>query len=100
MHEKYLKCKQNQLNLMLELFSNGNLYTIKLALFPYDIETNVQHYILWFSPFLKYKIYNDKNYIKKIINIHFKNKNTVYFMNYHKNRSINKIPHYHIFVKN
>ena len=85
---------------MLELFSNGNLYTIKLALFPYDIENNVQHYILWFSPFLKYKIYNDKNYIKKIINIHFKNKNTVYFMNYHKNRSINKIPHYHIFVKN
>ena len=100
MHEKYLKYKPNQLNLMLELFSNGNLYTIKLALFPYDIETNVQHYILWFSPFLKYKIYNDKNYIKKIINIHFKNKNTVYFMNYRKNRSINKIPHYHIFVKN
>ena len=29
MHEKYLKYKPNQLNLMLELFSNGNLYTIK-----------------------------------------------------------------------
>jgi len=80
------------------LFGNQDSrdYNFRLNDFPYHTEDTITHYILWINP-----ISDQKNSlpVKSIIQLKLKVKNAVYFMNVPKNRSIMKIPHYHIFAK-
>jgi len=70
-------------------------YVITKNDFPYDIEPNICHYILWLKedqPLLE---------IEEIINNNFQInlKNLLYYRNSPENRSIASIVHYHIFYK-
>jgi len=69
-------------------------YLIKLNDFPYNVEDNVTHYILWLDNF---EYTHDE--IQQIINFEFKEyPNIVWFINSKMFRSIHSIYHVHIFV--
>lgn len=87
---------------------------ISLNEFPYNIENNVYHLLLWFNPL---HFNNDENlndikytkliesYVEKAINnklIPYNNNlkyEPIYFENHNFNRSIRAIKHIHIFIK-
>jgi len=104
--EKYLlhKKKLKEKNINIEdylnnlLFKNDFKYVITNNDFPYNIEEDVQHKILWINP--KYNDLFDDKLINKIITMRMKDKNYIYFENIETNKSIKTIKHYHIFIKN
>ena len=57
--------------------------------FPYNLNNNVKHYIIWTN----YDIFK----IKKILNKRFIN--YIFFRNLIENKSIKDIEHYHIFIE-
>ena len=68
-------------------------YNIVLNDFPYDLEKNIEHYVLW----SRKRLENDS--IEKILKQEFKNLNIVFFENPEYLKSIKDIFHIHIFVK-
>ena len=65
-------------------------YKITINRFPYDIEKNISHHILWISPEYKF----ERNQVKK----KFKKKKFICYKNKIEVRSIKTIEHYHIFI--
>ena len=103
--------------------NNENIIFIKNN-FPYDVESNIYHYVLWFNSNYCYlnKLNNlDKlnknNYEKNILenikyffdtkkindttidNYIFSNYEFIFFENIKENKSINSIKHIHVFFK-
>ena len=62
--------------------------------FPYNVEDNITHYILWINP--KKNINNLQIY--QYIDYIFDDTERIYFENLPKNRSVN-FRHFHIFAK-
>jgi len=69
-------------------------FKITINLFPYDLEKNILHYILWISP--NHKLF--KNEIESIINNYFKCQKFICYQNKIEAKSIKTIEHYHIFI--
>ena len=75
--------------------STNTDYVIKLNDFPYNVESNIVHFVLW----LQHTNYTH-NAIQYIINEEFKGyTNVVWFINIPELRSIKTIYHAHVFVK-
>jgi len=77
------------------IFKNNNTnYVIKLNDFPYDVEPDIIHYVLWLP---NYDYTHDE--IQNIINNEFIGyKDVVWFINSKKFRSVHSIYHAHVFV--
>ena len=78
--------------------NNDKKYVIYPNPFPYDVEDNIDHFILWINPSLDINIMQVE--INYYINSFFPNKNKIYFENINENKSIPEIKYYHVFVKN
>ncbi len=77
------------------IFNSNKSYSIRKNDFPYDIEPNISHYILW--------IKDESLSIEDIIFSSFKidkKENILWYRNLPENRSIKSIIHYHIFILN
>ena len=69
-------------------------FIIKLNDFPYNVEDNIIHYVLWLND-----IYPN-NIIQDIINQEFKGyQSVIWWVNAENIRSIKNIYHAHVFVK-
>jgi len=106
MQELYDNSKKltNQYEYICKNIIKDNLYVIVKNIFPYDIEDDIEHYLIWFNP--KYyknwrrTIIYDNKYIEKIINNNkLLNKSYIYFINGSNIQSIKDIQHIHIFMK-
>jgi hypothetical protein len=64
--------------------------------FPYHVENNIEHKLLWFNPNINYII--DEKYINTLLNKLLFDKNYIYFENIDSNKSIKSIRHIHVFV--
>ena len=64
--------------------------------FPYHVENNIEHKLLWFNPNINYLI--DEKYINTLLNKLLFDKNYIYFENIDSNKSIKSIRHIHVFV--
>lgn len=79
-------------------------YYFTLNTFPYNLEDNIKHYIIWLNPIY----YNDKqinfnnikhiDFIKSIINVPYDD--FIFFENNIQHRSVLGIRHIHVFIKN
>tara|TARA_B100000902_G_C27005899_1_gene762206 strand:+ start:109 stop:588 length:480 start_codon:yes stop_codon:yes gene_type:complete len=103
--------------------NNENIIFIKNN-FPYDVELNIYHYILWFNSnsihldeidkldkldknnyeknilkYIKYFFDNKKINDTTINNYIFSNYEFIFFENIKENKSINSIKHIHVFFK-
>ena len=79
-------------------FSENSEFKLVNNEFPYDVEINVEHKLLWFNPNINYMI--DEKYINTLLNELLFDKNYIYFENIDSNKSIKSIRHIHVFVKN
>ena len=66
-----------------------NKYYLNLNDFPYNVEENIEHWLLW---------WNNNLDIDEIIIKKFGNKVITYWVNFPENNSISDIKHAHIFV--
>lgn len=82
-------------------FPEDEIVTLAQNRFPYDVESNVIHMVLWINPKYDKIPKNDLEYIRKLINLMLKEDNTVFtfYENSKKLRSVIKIKHFHVFVK-
>ena len=81
-------------NYILDTILHNLRYKITINRFPYDLEKNISHHILWISP--NYIIV--KKDIENIINTFFGYKKFICYKNKIEARSIKTIEHYHIFI--
>ena len=72
----------------------NNIYKLVKNTFPYDLDKEIDHWILWINPKNKLTFQEINNLLKN------KFRNFVYFSNLEKNKSIKTIEHYQIFVCN
>lgn len=100
LHKKKLKEKNvNIENYLVEkLFKNNIKYVITCNEFPYNLEKNIDHKLLWINP--KYNDLFDDNFINNIIELRMKGKLYIYFENIDSKKSIKSIKHFHIFINN
>ena len=70
----------------------SNKYIIVDNTFPYDLEENLEHKLLWINPDT---VLEEVEVNKIICSVFDEN---IYFRNIHKNQSVKGIVHYHIFV--
>ena len=123
--KKIIKNNNNNIkNYILTNFfkNNENIIFIKNN-FPYDVESNIYHYVLWFNSNYCYlnELNNQINLIKIIMkkyirtykiffdtkkindttinNYIFSNYEFIFFENIKENKSINSIKHIHVFFK-
>ena len=100
------KLKNTETTLYDKIFSNiKEDFVIRLNDFPYNLEENVLHYIVWLNPNQTKYNYNsviDKNLLNKIKTVLY-NKHEIVDMIYFRNKSIHRtiktINHYHVLVK-
>jgi len=96
--KKYDKHKKNigmQIDkYIIDIILKNHKYKITINRFPYKLDNNIGHYLLWISP--KYKLL--QNEIEDIIKKKFKNKKFICFQNKLETRSIKTIEHYQIFI--
>ena len=80
-------------------------YIITQNKYPYNVTSDIKHYILWINPKkdIKYTQNDLDNIIKDYMNLLSSDKNQLsnynFFKNHVKSRSINKILHYQVFYK-
>lgn len=91
--EKYLFC------------DDECIYKITNNDFPYYVEQNISHKVLWLNPKFTVndqmiKKFTDYSYIDEIINKEAQGKQYVYFRNLPNNSSIPTIIHYQVFINN
>ena len=99
LYDKYNKTQQFE-HFKKNMFSNKNKYfNFMLNNFPYDIDKNISHYLIFINPLIKNKI-SDFDIYKIIRQNYIKKKQIIIFENEPKNRSIKNIRHYHIFTLN
>ncbi len=106
-YEKFMNnIKENNINLndyIYNKFLNGLNVNFIENTFPYDIEDNCYHYVIWFDNEYFKKVTNSINENKIINNIvrsKFKDNQYIYFENLSNNKSVAKIKHFHVFIKN
>ena len=94
--EKYIAHVQSLNGEVHEYIMNNiikaNKYIIVDNTFPYDVEENLEHKLLWINP----DTVLQEDEVDKIISSVFGE--TIYFRNEPKNQSVKGIAHYHIFV--
>lgn len=104
--KKYLLYNQtNKKNIFIENIKNHNeKYVFLKNDFPYNIDDNIKHYVLWCKE--KSSINNIENIItikiRELINKKIFSKQEYEFVfsyNVEKNKSIPEIMHYHVFIK-
>ena len=71
----------------------SNKYIIVDNTFPYDLEENIEHNLLWVNP----ETVLSESDVEDIINEVYSD--NIYFRNIPKNQSVKGIVHYHIFTK-
>ena len=77
---------------------NGrDLFKIEKNDYPYFLKYNIKHMILWINPKIRRSIYMNKEFIIRLIKKYYSYE-FICFINDENNRSINGIPHYHIFL--
>ena len=81
-------------NYILDTILHNLRYKITINRFPYDLEKNISHHILWIFP--NHIIL--KKDIENIINTFFGYKKFICYKNKIEVRSIKTIEHYHIFI--
>jgi hypothetical protein len=81
-------------NYILDTILHNLRYKITINRFPYDLEKNISHHILWIFP--NHIIL--KKDIENIINTFFGYKKFICYKNKIEARSIKTIEHYHIFI--
>lgn len=83
-----------------EKYLCDRLYSFNLNTYPYNIENNMQHYVLWISPLFKNKI-NDKIICKLITDKMEELGYNEYFCfeNHIKAKSVLEILHYQVFFR-
>ena len=100
--QKYNIEKNNKLNYdkyILNHYLTNKLYNLQPNKFPYDLNSNIKHYVLWLHPMIKSKHIYDKKFIYKLLKSMIKNNSFIFYMNSYKNKSIKSIPHYQVFIK-
>ena len=90
-YEDYKKGKDLHAHVM-EKYLKHTDYNISLNMFPFDIESNVSHYLLWIRDNFKLDIDN-------YVNNYFNKKKAVIFTNPQEWKSIPSVTHHHIFVE-
>ena len=96
--EHNMNLNKNNISIYEHIMNNiikDNMMIIVKNNFPYYIP-GFKHYLIWFNPV--YKINYKEVY--EYIDLKMKNKNYLYFENEDNNKSVLKIRHFHIFVKN
>lgn len=99
------KIKMNNIDInkyISDKFLNNKNVNFTKNSYPYDIEEDCNHYIIWFENeyFNKITLCIDENkIIDNIIKSKFKNNKYIYFENVDNNKSIKKIKHFHVFIK-
>lgn len=77
-----------------------DLYRVIPNDFPYNVNKNILHYVLWFNPNIKYsKKIIDNHLVNNILKNQLTDKKFIYFQNLTNNSSINNITHYQVFIK-
>jgi len=70
-------------------------YILVVNSFPYYLEDNILHYLIWIAP--NYSLSSDK--IKCIVEERFSDQPYLIYKNYDEYQSIKSIEHYHVFIK-
>ena len=106
-YEEFMKyVKKNNINLneyIYKKYLNGLKINFVENNFPYDIEDNCHHYVIWFDNEYFKKVtssINENKIINNIVRSKFKDNEYIYFENLTHNKSIAKIKHFHVFIKN
>ena len=106
-YDKFMKyIKDNNINIndyIHKNFLNGINVNFVENTFPYDIEDNCYHYIIWFdNQYFKNltNSVNENKIINNIVRSKFKDNEYIYFENLSGNKSIDSIKHFHVFIKN
>ena len=84
---------------LLNTYLNNQLYNLQLNKFPYDLEKNIIHYVLWLNPIIQESFIHNRKFIYTILKKYIPDKPFLFHMNLPENRSIKSIPHYQVFIK-
>lgn len=91
-YEEHKKQYNNLHEYIMETYLKDCEFNLTVNLFPWNVERNVSHYVLWLK---SQNVIDVPNYIKSC----FGKKRTVVFMNPENYKSIPTIVHYHVFVE-
>lgn len=91
--------KKNYDKYILNMYLDNKLYNLQPNKYPYDLDKNIKHYVLWLHPMLKSKHINDKKFIHKLLKTKIRNNQFYFYMNSQQHKSIKSIPHYQVFIK-
>ena len=101
---KYVREKNININdYIYNKYLNGLSVNFIENSFPYDIEDNCLHYVIWFDSEYFKKVtlcINPNKIIDNIIRNKFKDNEYIYFENHSHNKSVQKVKHFHVFIKN
>ncbi len=67
--------------------------------FPYNVAPGIHHFILWFNPDNKFDLYDDYDYVAKVLDIRLGPGRYICFMNPEAIQSVPQIKHYHVFFR-
>lgn len=90
---------KNYSKFILNTYLDNKLYNLQPNKFPYNLNNNIKHYVLWLHPMLDLKYITNKKLINSIIKKYIPNNEYIFYMNSYNNRSIKQIPHYQVFIK-
>ena len=88
-YDKY-RLNEDENQLRKRLFSRDEVWVMTKNKYPYHFIDDTQHYVIWFRDKINYKL------IEFLLRDY---EDVVYFENINKNKSINSIPHVHIFLR-
>ena len=84
---------------ILNTYLNNKLYNLQPNKYPYDLQPNIKHCVLWLNPIINKDILYKKKFIEGILKSYIPNKEFIFYMNNQKNKSIKQVPHYQVFIK-
>lgn len=90
---------KNYSKFILNTYLDNKLYNLQPNKFPYNLNNNIKHYVLWLHPMLDSKYITNKKLINSILKKYIPNNEYIFYMNSYNNRSIKQIPHYQVFIK-
>tara|TARA_B100001250_G_C19063024_1_gene470953 strand:- start:46 stop:429 length:384 start_codon:yes stop_codon:yes gene_type:complete len=90
---------KNYSKFILNTYLDNKLYNLQPNKFPYNLNNNIKHYVLWLHPMLDLKYITNKKLINSILKKYIPNNEYIFYMNSYNNRSIKQIPHYQVFIK-
>ena len=111
-HDQYELGRNNHMTKLYENYKKGinlndkirnqvlknKLFLLNKNLFPYDVEPGIEHFVLWYQPYLQL----DNRTVHKILNF-YKQKygfqDYIFFENEPDKKSVTQIPHIQVFFK-